>query len=105
MELCPSARPGPGRFRTRGTEGGLTMECHEVHVQIYAYMDRECGETDYRELSLHFEICDPCARMLAFEVRVREVVARRCCDPSPATLRVRILEAIHQTEPGFSDEG
>lgn len=81
------------------------MECHEVRVQVFTYMDGECVEAESIELRQHFEGCGPCARMLAFEVRIRQVVATRCCESIPADVRDRVLAALDQAEPRFSDEG
>jgi len=70
------------------------VDCQEFRVQVFTYMDGELTVTEMREVTIHVEDCGPCAQVLAYEVRIREVVQRCCCEPAPAEMRARLLGAL-----------
>lgn len=72
------------------------MNCHEFRVQIFTYMDGEVTITEHREITRHLDGCPPCTEVLAYEVRIREVVATRCCETAPDDLRARLMIALEQ---------
>ena len=65
------------------------MDCYEFRVQIFTYMDGEVSVTEHREITRHLDGCPPCTQVLAYEIRIREVVASRCCETAPDTMRSR----------------
>ena len=75
------------------------MNCQEFHLQVFTYMDGELSVVEQREVTLHIEGCPPCAQVLAYEVRIREVVARRCCESAPTDMRDRVLRALGLADP------
>lgn len=75
------------------------MDCYQVRSQVFTYMDGELSVTEHREVMVHLDECPGCTRVVAFEVRVREVVAQRCCETAPREMRARVLQAL-----GLDDE-
>ena len=65
-------------------------------MQIFTYMDGELSVAEMREVTVHIDGCPPCAHVLAYEVRIREVVQRGCCEKAPATMRDRVLGALDE---------
>jgi len=75
------------------------VDCQEFHLQVFTYMDGELSVIEQREVTLHIEVCPSCAQVLAYEVRIREVVAQRCCEPAPEEMRDRVLRALGLADP------
>lgn len=75
------------------------MDCQEFHLQVFTYMDGELSVIEQRSVTLHIEVCPSCAQVLAYEVRIREVVAQRCCESAPEEMRDRVLRALGLADP------
>ena len=75
------------------------MDCQEFHLQVFTYMDGELSVIEQRSVMLHIEVCPSCAQVLAYEVRIREVVAQRCCESAPEEMRDRVLRALGLADP------
>lgn len=66
------------------------MNCDEAAERIYYYLDGELTVWKREAITRHLDDCPPCARGYGFEVELREVIASKCCEEAPYSLRVRI---------------
>lgn len=69
-------------------------ECDDALHQLYVFLDGELT-TERRELIRHhLDECIPCLGAFDFEAELRLVIAQKCRDSVPDTLRDRIAQAI-----------
>lgn len=71
------------------------LDCREALHRIYHFLDGELTVERRSEIELHLNGCSPCLDMFGFEAELRKVVACKCKETAPDTLRERIAEAIH----------
>ena len=69
-------------------------DCFEAVHLLYHYLDGELTDDRRREIQAHLDDCLPCLEAYDFEAELRMVVARKCKDEVPETLRIRIAEAL-----------
>ena len=79
-----------------GLFGQQTVNCDEAVHQLYHYLDGEL--TDERRVTIaeHLNFCGPCGGAAEFEAELRMVIANKCRDHVPESLRRRIAEAIDE---------
>jgi mycothiol system anti-sigma-R factor len=84
--------------------GGYHFDCTTAIQQLYVYLDGELTEERRIQISEHLDYCGPCAGAAVFEAELRVVIANRCKDHVPESLRDRIAALIeaerHQPAPG-----
>lgn len=68
--------------------------CEEALHQLYEYIDGELDETRRAEIHDHLDKCGPCLDAFDFEEELRRVVAKRCHDTVPESLRARIAAQL-----------
>ena len=85
--------------------GGDHVDCHSAIHQLYVYLDGELTEERRVRISEHLDYCGPCAGAAVFEAELRIVIANRCKDHVPDSLRDRIAELIEaeQRQPAAAD--
>src|ERR1039458_6020363 len=106
-----AAPPGDPRSKRRqevaaGVEGmredgcgeGTGVDCDEAVHRLYHYLDGELTPDRRTEIALHLDRCGPCAGAAEFEAELRQVIAGRCRDRVPESLKARIALAIHEEE-------
>lgn len=72
------------------------MDCSEVEVQLYAYLDRELDPREQVEVRLHLERCQNCFQLVQFESGVVKLVRRKCSDQAaPSHLREQIRAILY----------
>ena len=69
------------------------MDCMELQARLEQFVDRELTTDEAAEVQAHLEACPPCVRIYHFEVSMRRLVRRACCESAPESLRTRILQA------------
>jgi mycothiol system anti-sigma-R factor len=69
-------------------------ECQEALDTLYRFLDGELTETRRSEIEHHLEACSPCLGAFDFEAELKVVIARRCRDEVPETLRRRVAAAL-----------
>ena len=78
-------------------------DCSEaVHV-LYHYLDGELTEERRIVIRAHLDACPPCFEAFDFEAELRQVIAMRCREEVPESLRQRIADAINH-DPGHHPE-
>lgn len=70
------------------------MDCRQVHLRVYEYLDGELTMWKRRAIARHLDECPPCADCFTFEVHLRRVVVSKCQEQTPAQLQARIAQAL-----------
>jgi len=70
------------------------VDCQEAIHIIYHYLDGELTDDRRQEIQAHLDDCLPCLEAYDFEAELRMVIARKCKDEVPESLRIRISEAL-----------
>jgi mycothiol system anti-sigma-R factor len=69
-------------------------DCDDVLREVYTYLD---GETDGElrvRIERHLDGCHDCLEIFDFQAELRLIVARKCQDPVPDTLRQRVMDCL-----------
>ena len=76
--------------------------CEDAIRELYSFLDGALTIERRTIISAHIEQCSHCLEVFDFEAELRQVIATRCREDVPETLRIRILEVIERTalEPG-----
>ena len=69
-------------------------DCSEAIVRLYHFLDGELTEERRVEIRRHLDDCGHCLEAFDFEAEVRVMIAARCRDEVPESLRIRIAAAI-----------
>ncbi len=91
-------------FAKGSAAGGSGDDCgcgDAVH-RLYHFLDGELDDGRRSTIRRHLDECQPCFQAFGFEAELRGVIARKCQDQVPETLRARVFEAI-QGEVGPLD--
>ena len=80
----------------------MSDPCEEALHELYHFLDGELTDERRALISTHIEQCSTCLGAYDFEAELRVVVAQRCRDSVPESLRLRIAQAIsiERFEPG-----
>ncbi len=79
---------------TRPTAVSGKKDCEETIRQVYPYLDGELTVWKRQIIGRHLDECEPCAQGYEFEVELRQVIASRCHDEVPESLRMRIADFL-----------
>jgi mycothiol system anti-sigma-R factor len=71
-------------------DGGCDDSLHE----LYSFLDGELTENRRAEIKRHLDDCPPCYEQFDFEAELRIVIAQKCRDTVPDSLRDRIARAL-----------
>lgn len=74
-------------------------DCDEALSQLYEFLDGELTEERRVTIRAHLDDCGPCLEAADFEEHLQRLLADRCRDTVPDSLRQRIAAAI-EAEPG-----
>jgi mycothiol system anti-sigma-R factor len=69
-------------------------ECQEALDTLYHFLDGELTEVRRLEIQHHLDQCSPCLETFDFEAELKMVIARRCRDQVPESLRLRVASAL-----------
>jgi mycothiol system anti-sigma-R factor len=69
-------------------------DCNETIERLYHFLDGELTEDRRREIERHLDSCSPCVEVYGFEAELRQVIANRCRDHVPDSLRERIRTSL-----------
>jgi mycothiol system anti-sigma-R factor len=82
------------------------LDCEEAIHTLYHYLDGELTEVRRVEIRHHLDDCLPCLEAFDFEAELRIVIARKCRDEVPESLRERVAKAIsHEATSHGGDMG
>lgn len=74
-------------------------DCGEVVLRLYHFLDGHLDDDRRSLIQTHLDDCSNCLEAFDFEAELRQVVARRCRDRVPDSLRARVAMAFLQ-QPG-----
>ncbi len=69
-------------------------DCDEALSQLYEFLDGELTDERRVTIQAHLHDCGPCLEAAEFEQHLQQVLADRCRDTVPESLRQRIAAAI-----------
>ncbi len=74
--------------------------CEDALHELYHFLDGELTDDKRARIAKHLDDCPPCGDAFDFEAELRIVIARKCVEQVPESLRQRIADAItHETLP------
>jgi mycothiol system anti-sigma-R factor len=74
-------------------------ECWEAVHRLYHFLDGELTIEKRVEISRHLDSCHPCLEAFDFETDLRQMLAAKCRDHVPDSLRERVAWALrHEQE-------
>ncbi|HYI62599.1 MAG TPA: mycothiol system anti-sigma-R factor [Acidimicrobiales bacterium] len=81
--------------------GVRPSDCETVLRELYAFLDGELTSGRRQAIERHLGGCHDCIGAYDFEAELKIVIAARCHDEAPPTLRDRIADALERldTEP------
>ena len=75
-----------------------TSPCEAALEELYLYLDGELTEQKRTDIQGHLDDCNPCFEAFDFEAELRTVIAHRCRDEVPESLRERIAQQLHSAD-------
>lgn len=69
-------------------------DCEEALHELWQYLDGELTDDKRQAIKTHLDECPPCVDAQDFEAELRRVIAQKCRDEVPESLRIRIAQAI-----------
>jgi len=70
------------------------IDCSEVASKLYNFLDGELTDEKREAIKRHLDHCAPCVEVFEFEADLKKLVANRCQEKVPETLRQRIASVI-----------
>ncbi|HTW08464.1 MAG TPA: mycothiol system anti-sigma-R factor [Acidimicrobiales bacterium] len=68
--------------------------CQEAIATLYTFLDGELTADRKGTIQRHLDECSPCFEAFGFEAELKAVVARKCREEVPESLRRRVAEAL-----------
>lgn len=81
-----------------------TTGCEEALAELYTFLDGELTADKRAAIADHLEGCNPCVEIFDFEAELRMVISKRCEEPVPETLRLRISQTLMSLSLGEPPE-
>lgn len=75
-------------------DGPYLDPCQEAIATLYSFLDDELTADNRRLIQTHLDECEPCIRKFGFEAELKEVIARKCRDEVPESLRRKVYDAL-----------
>jgi mycothiol system anti-sigma-R factor len=72
--------------------------CQEAIATLYTFLDGELTTDRRQQIQHHLDECSPCFKAFDFEAELKAVIARKCRDEVPESLRQRVAEALQSEE-------
>jgi mycothiol system anti-sigma-R factor len=74
-------------------------ECSEALHELYQYLDGELTEGRREIITSHLNACGECFEAFDFQAELRQVVAHKCRDEVPESLKSRVARLLEAEEP------
>lgn len=68
--------------------------CQEAIATLYSFLDGELTGDRRETIQRHLDECSPCFEAFGFEAELKAVIARKCRDEVPESLRRRVADAL-----------
>ena len=69
-------------------------DCDDALHELYGYLDGELTVERRGMIQQHLDDCPPCGDFYGFEAELRIVIARKCTERVPESLKQRIADAL-----------
>jgi mycothiol system anti-sigma-R factor len=76
------------------------VDCRAVVEELYTLLDGELTAIRRVQIERHYSGCPDCHEVVAFHSELKLVIAEKCRDTVPESLRLRIANALG-LEPGI----
>ncbi|MGH9089334.1 MAG: mycothiol system anti-sigma-R factor [Acidimicrobiales bacterium] len=76
------------------------VDCDEAVRQLYRYLDGELTDERRHDIAVHLDECGWCGEAAGFEAELRTLIANRCKDRVPDSLKARVAAAIEDARRG-----
>ena len=76
------------------TRGRCRTRARMPSPRLYSFLDGELTSESRVKIKYHLEECSPCFAAFGFEAELKAVIARKCRDDVPDSLRRRVAEAL-----------
>ena len=80
-------------------------DCSEAILRLYHFLDGELTSQRRAEIEQHLDDCGPCLQAFDFEAELRVMIAAKCREEVPESLRIRVAQAIRHEEIHFRSDG
>ena len=74
--------------------GELLDPCTDAIATLYTFLDGELTPDRRQMIQHHLDECEPCIRKFEFEQELKQVIARKCRDEVPESLRQKVAAAL-----------
>lgn len=71
-------------------------DCSDALHELYQYLDGELTDERRTIISSHLTACGECFEAFDFQAELRQVIAHKCRDEVPDTLKLRIAGLIQE---------
>jgi mycothiol system anti-sigma-R factor len=79
--------------------GDSETHCRKIVEKVFLYIDGEIAGVECAQIEAHLEACQDCLRHYGFEIRIKDVVRRKCSEPAP----VEMIERLRRFVAGLQD--
>ena len=69
-------------------------DCDDALHELYGYLDGELTVERREIIKQHLDDCPPCGDSFEFEAELRSLIARKCTESVPDSLKQRIADAL-----------
>jgi mycothiol system anti-sigma-R factor len=74
------------------------IDCERALKEIELYLDGELDPAEVGVLHAHLASCPPCGDRADFRRRLKALVATKCGERAPSSLRVRVERIVVEAE-------
>ena len=72
----------------------MAEDCDDALHELYGYLDGELTVERRTIIQRHLDDCPPCYEAFDFEAELRIVIARKCTETVPDSLKQRIADLL-----------
>lgn len=92
--MRPEDEAGSEPERGPGEEAQALDPCQDAIATLYYFLDGELTDRRRQEIQQHLDECAPCFRAFGFEAELKALIAAKCQEEVPESLRRRVAEAL-----------
>lgn len=92
--MQPEDRPSESAPDVASDDAKLLDPCQDAIATLYIYLDGELTKQRRHEIKHHLDECGPCLQAYGFESDLKALIASKCHDEVPESLRRRVAEAL-----------
>ena len=82
----------------KNMSGPEIVGCREAMAKLYSFLDGDLTEQRREAVQHHLDECSPCVKAYDFDADLKKVLAARCQDSVPESLKERIYNALLNEE-------